>query len=1163
LSKKLLRTVGKIATVVAAVAAIATGVGAALGGTMVLAIGGTTIAASAIAGAASLISMGASLLGRPKSPQIGGANQDRLTVSLDVRAPRVMAFGRTALATDLRDQEFTGADKEYLHRFIVVAAHRVNAIQELWFDDKLAWTSAGGVQGEFVGYLTATPVLEGGPANAINISARMGATRRFTGLAYLYLRFKLTGNSKKTESPFAQQVPTRVTIVGEGIPCYDPRQDSTQPGGAGAHRAANQATWTYGAHARNLACQYATYLLGWRIQNPQSGTWKLSVGAGTPPDRFDWPSFIEGANLCDEPVALAAGGTEPRYRGDGLVNELIDPIQVTEAFKAAMNADVDDQDGLIRLTVFHNDLAVPDAVFSTEDVENDYQWLQTPPLNESFNVVRGTFVDPDPRSLYQPNEYREVRIASPDGIDRVHPADFGFVQSRGQAERLAKQRLQRELYGGTFRSTFLAPGWKVQKNSPVRLNFAPEGWTNKLFRVAEYENARPDGRVPMVLREEHANIYAWDAEESPAVQIADPTEYSPGDGPIPQFLGTVAEGATAGATVGENVYKTPGVIYTQAQLETSLGTAAAIADQGALATKGSVNFLGGTDVVNLPFALQAFNGGYLYADRAAYNAGVTLESLKPQEANSNVTENRTAAAIVGQAPAATDSTIQAGATNDRFVDTRSTNELPSWYRTNHPLRVVREFKDGQALGITGAPGSWGMLETTVDYSDASGGRVKQLFTGGGAGVAGLTYRRVGASDDASWETWLRDFSELQKPYFGSDLLEAAAGAVATLPNFKTGLGTAAAIAGQGALATKGSVNFLGGSDVTNLPFALQAFNGGYLYADRAAYNAGVTLESLKPQEANSNVTENRTAAAIAGQAPWATSALPTSRLSFINDAGRALIGPTGFLIDETNSYYITNAIAVTSQGTAAAIAGQTAWATYGGSTGRVANLNDVGRAAAGFASSGDARPFAKLVSSGASNNGEAVSFGTSYGQVPKIAFGMGGKAPSAGTEVQVRADGLTVSGFTMKAVEVALTPGTTYTDSVDAAGGAGQPQRVMHKSQNLEPWDGKYTFRVAVTVPQLQPGEPGFIDVAIFARQGGVWTQIGYRGFTANGSYDVVLTPGAIPQTADYEFGVSVGAATNGATLDALVSVKYTSGTITETALTANTTIPWIAHLEQ
>lgn len=550
MSKKVLRTVGKVAGVVAGVALIGSGVGAALGGTMMLTLfGGAGIAAGTIATVAGAVSMGASLLGKPKATALSDTVRDRLQVSLDPRTPRKMVLGRTAMATDLRDQEFTGTDKEYLHRFIVVAAHKVNSIQQIWFDDQLAWTSAGGVQGAYSGYLTVTPILQGTPGNAINISPRMGSSRRFTGCAYVHLRFKLTGNSKKTESPFSQQVPTRLTIVGEGIPCYDPRQDSTQPGGSGAHRADDQSTWTWGEHASNLAIQFGTWMLGWRIQNPVTNAWKLSVGRGISPDRIDWQWIMEGANLCDEAIALLAGGTEPRYRGGGLLTEDEDPEPVFDKFKAAMNADIDDVDGLIRLTVFHNDLAVPVADFSEADIEGQCVWQQTQPLHESFNVVRGEYIDPSDRSLYQPAPYTEAAVPSPDGLERTHPCSFELVQSKSQAERLAKQRLQRQLYGGTFSATFLASGWKVQKNSIVRLTLRTRGWENKLFRVAETA-VQLDGRVPMVLREEHPDIYAWDSEEGPEVQIAEPTVYLPGEAPIPQFLGTIEEGATVGAPDG-------------------------------------------------------------------------------------------------------------------------------------------------------------------------------------------------------------------------------------------------------------------------------------------------------------------------------------------------------------------------------------------------------------------------------------------------------------------------------------------------------------------------------------------------------------------------------------------------------------------------------------
>lgn len=527
----------KVLKPLAVVASIALAIptGGASGTLLAAALG---VSATAAAGIAIGLNLGAGLLAkRPKAPATSPAAADRLFASIDPRTPRKMAFGRTALANDIRDQEFS-ADQSYLHRFHVCASHKVESIDEIWFDDKLAWTATGGVQGEFVGYLTVATRNEGNAGNAINIGARMGAARRYTGCAYVHLRYKLTGNTKKVESPFAQSVPSRVTIVGKGAWVYDPRLDSTVPGGSGPQRAHDQSTWAWGDSAsRNPALIRLWHLLGWRING------MLAVGMGIPPARIDLQSFITAANMCDEAVALNGGGFEPRYRFDGVFSESDGPGLINDNLKASMNAEMDDVDGKLRLLVLHNDLGSPRADLNEGDILADFRWEQTASLEDSFNIVRGTYTDPSANSLYQAVDYPEVAIASPDGIDRIETVNLAGVQSPGQAQRLAKQRVARMLYSGTFTATFSHRAWKVQRGDVVRLSFSPLGWMNKLFRVVE-TGVRVDGTVPMVLREEHPDIYLWDSNEAPAIQPVQPTSYDPFLNPIYQdLLAIVDDGA--------------------------------------------------------------------------------------------------------------------------------------------------------------------------------------------------------------------------------------------------------------------------------------------------------------------------------------------------------------------------------------------------------------------------------------------------------------------------------------------------------------------------------------------------------------------------------------------------------------------------------------------
>jgi hypothetical protein len=468
------------------------------------------------------VSTGASAL-RKKPAAANRASQDRLYASIVPGAHRKQVFGETAMATDVRYQAFTGADKEYYHQIVCVASHKVHSIDELWLDDKQAWTASGGVQAGFTGYLTVTAVLEGSAANAVTIDSVWSAAAGcyLTGCAYLHLRFKLTGNSKKTESPFAQSVPNRMTIRGKGRLFYDPRRDSTR-GGSGAMRADDQATWAWSpggtAIGRNAALAELNNLLGWRING------KLAVGRGVPPERIDFDSFITAANICDEARALAAGGTEPRYRFDGIISEDEEGGAARANIEAAMAGNLRDAGGKLACRILVDDLSAPVMTFSDADVIGAVQWKQTQGLDTYRNIMRGRFVDPSDNALYQMIDYPQVSLAAPDGIDRIQPFDLPGVQSAAQAQCLAKQALQRLQFDGVLTLPVNAKGWAAKVDDPVAVSLAQYGWTDMPFRVTG-RPMRYDGVCELTLALEDPAIYAWAAEESPAVVPAGPISY--------------------------------------------------------------------------------------------------------------------------------------------------------------------------------------------------------------------------------------------------------------------------------------------------------------------------------------------------------------------------------------------------------------------------------------------------------------------------------------------------------------------------------------------------------------------------------------------------------------------------------------------------------------
>jgi hypothetical protein len=167
-----------------------------------------------------------------KKPGVNKANLDRLSASLDPGAPRKIVFGTTAMATDVRYQAYTGANQEYLTRSS--ASRRTRCSRSTRSGSR---TRRPGPRRRRPGALRR--LSDGHSAhgrhqrNGIAIDASGPPAPRLTGCAYVYLEYKLTGNSSKATSPFSSGVPSRMTIRGNGALIYDPRLDRPSPAARG------------------------------------------------------------------------------------------------------------------------------------------------------------------------------------------------------------------------------------------------------------------------------------------------------------------------------------------------------------------------------------------------------------------------------------------------------------------------------------------------------------------------------------------------------------------------------------------------------------------------------------------------------------------------------------------------------------------------------------------------------------------------------------------------------------------------------------------------------------------------------------------------------------------------------------------------------------------
>ncbi len=747
----------KIFTVIAAVVVnVIPGIGQAISGALLTSI--------TVAGAVTALGMISQAIAGSKTPR---SQLSRLNVSLDVTTPRKAVFGTTAMNLDIRYQEASGSNQEYIDYVLCVAAHKVKSIDEIWFEEKQAWTAGGGVTSTYSGYLTVNTILEGGAASyfTVNGGSRWGADERMTGCALVHIRIKRTGNDKKSESPLVSGLPSRVTIIGEGALLYDPRLDSTVAGGSGAHRADDQATWgsyTAADDTGNPALQLLWWLLGWKIND------RLSIGCGVPPERIDLPSFITAANICDEDVTLSIGGTQKRYRTSGTASDADDRMGIINTFLSCMNGTLRDSGGKLTLQVMKNDLADYVLDFDESDIISEFEWNQTRGLTDSYNAARGRFIDPSTTSLYQMADYPEVGFASPDGIPRVMALDLPYVEDGRRAQRIAKQVLQRNQYRGMFSATFKAKALGCSVGDVVRISFSALGWSNKLFRVVSQE-IRFDGLVPMALVEENAAIYAWDADDVAPVSPTAPVVYDPLNNPFIQGISQVGSRHEPGDTTAAFTANYAGALDS-GQLPRNIAfkrwqiTADVTAD-ATWAIESQAGITGGT--VTVSAGVVTIPSGAIFPATAEVIVSSTYDNVKLISRIAITKTNGVAPPATGGGTTVSDSTFNSvsGTTLTAISDILTVKTGTSGQLVfSAPLEIYAPAASPD--GIFGAIGQWRYRPVSGSFSDA-GTQADEVFSATVELESGVYFASAGYIDISATVTGLTASTDYEVQLFAA------------------------------------------------------------------------------------------------------------------------------------------------------------------------------------------------------------------------------------------------------------------------------------------------------------------------------------------------------------------------------------------------------------
>jgi hypothetical protein len=280
-----------------------------------------------IAAAASVaLNVGASLL-QKKPPVLGSPNQIRIGSNNPSPYPMGRTFTGGTMVHDVGyGPTVDGVPNPY--RSMVIVGSRVGPIEgyEAFQADYATIPFSGG---NAVGYyhnflylasqlgLCPEPAALAGPFGAI---PSWSAAHKLSGCA----AWLTTLRDDKEGKHYASGVPG-FGMVARWVLVYDPRQDSTYPGGSGACRVADEPTYVGGEAAENPGCHGVTYAIG-RWQNGVKvmgvGFARPDVPAASPAEAaaaIDWPAWVEFANVCTV-NGWKVGGVvfEPGSRWDNL-----------------------------------------------------------------------------------------------------------------------------------------------------------------------------------------------------------------------------------------------------------------------------------------------------------------------------------------------------------------------------------------------------------------------------------------------------------------------------------------------------------------------------------------------------------------------------------------------------------------------------------------------------------------------------------------------------------------------------------------------------------------------------------------------------------------------------------------------------------------------------
>ena len=408
-------------------------------------VGAAMIVVGVVTGSWQLIVAGTMQIGSALlTPSMKQQQRQAAATTLQLgEVPRQGIVGRAATAGSLANA-FNyggkyGTDWEVL--VLALADHECDALEGFYVNDVYVAFAGDGVVPGYNSQLEIywRPGTESQTLPTV-LTSQGGYAASDNGAGVCHVTVCYKADKPDAKNPIWPSGRPRFLWVLRGLKCYDAREDSTVAGGSGAHRWANPATREW---SENPIVQRYTWSRGIYACNRVNDPGMLLIGRGLSATEQPPANVAARANICDESVALDAGGTEPRYRAGGVIRAEDPYLTIEEFFAAACGGEIAQPQGCVEIepgrakspsfSFTDADLIVGSTAKGSDFLsEADDEWI---------NTVIPRYVEPSQRwADHAAPIRRDEDDLIEDGGPREATLSLSLVTSATQAGRIGEIR---------------------------------------------------------------------------------------------------------------------------------------------------------------------------------------------------------------------------------------------------------------------------------------------------------------------------------------------------------------------------------------------------------------------------------------------------------------------------------------------------------------------------------------------------------------------------------------------------------------------------------------------------------------------------------------------------------------------------------------------------